>query len=92
MAGTAVLKAKNMSPDKLGFEIYHVVLGAGDTDATITPTDIKWIDFVVVTPMSAASIATGIPYLDTFTPGDATVTIAGANSTSYLVKVVGKVS
>jgi len=92
MAGTAVLKASNYSPDKNGFEIQQAVLGAGDTTVEITPSQIKWIDYVTVTPMSAASAAADVPYLTSFASGATKVTITGANSTQYLVKIEGKIS
>lgn len=92
MAGTAVLKKYDPSPDKLGFEVIRCSIDVLSTTVVVTPTNIKFIEFVTVTPMDAASCATGLPYLTSFTYGDSTVTITGAGTTEYLVKVEGKLS
>ena len=91
MAGTAVLKEYNGAPDKMAFEISQAVLGGADTTVVVTPVAINAIDFVTVTPMDAASCAAALPYLTSFTVGASTVTITGANSTQYLVKIEGRI-
>jgi len=91
MAGTATLKEYKTSPDKLAFEVMNASLGAGDTTVVITPTQISAIHFVTVTPKDATSCAADLPYLTSFTVGDSTVTITGANSTEYLVKIEGTI-
>lgn len=90
MAGTAVLKKYSPSPDKLGYEIIRCSIDGASTTVVVTPTNVQFIEFVTVTPMDAASCAADLPYLTTFTYGDSTVTITGAASTEYLVKVEGK--
>ena len=92
MAGTATLKKYNDSPNKSMFEIIRCSIDGESTTVVVTPTYIDFIEFVTVTPMDAASCAAALPYLTTFAYGDATVTITGANSTEYLVKVEGKIS
>jgi hypothetical protein len=92
MAGTAILKKFNNSPDKTTYEIIRCSIDGASTTVVVTPTLIDFIEFVTVTPMDAASCADDLPYLTTFVYGDATVTITGAASTEYLVKVEGKIA
>lgn len=92
MAGTATLKKFNNSPDKSCFEVIRCSIDGASTTVVVTPTNIDFIEFVTFTPMDAASCAANLPYLTSFTYGDPTVTITGAASTEYLVKVEGKIS
>jgi len=90
MAGPIVtsISQKN-THDNLAWEIFTVVNGAADTTFTITPTAIKAIKNVIVTPTNAAA-ATGVnAYTSSFVPGAATVDVVGLNSSEYLVKIEG---
>lgn len=90
MAGTATLKKYNCSPDKSAYEIIRCSIDGASTTVVVTPTNITFIEFVTVTPMDAASCAADLPYVTSFTYGASTVTITGAASTEYLVKLEGK--
>lgn len=91
MAGTATLKAFVDTKANRAIEVFKAVLGGADTTVVVTPSKITAIEFVSVVAMDAASCAAGIPYLTSFTVGASTVTVTGANSTTYLVKVEGRV-
>ena len=90
MAGTATLKMSADTHANRAIEVCKAVLGAADTTVVVTPSNIKAIEFVDVVPMDAASAAAGVPYLTSFAVGASTVTITGANSMTYLVKVEGR--
>jgi len=94
MAATTLMKFKGGSQDNLAYEVWTASIGAMETECDITPTHIKSVRFVSLEPKDAASAATAIGYLkgSTFVPGMGTLTIVGANSTEYLVKIEGKVA
>ena len=91
MAGTATLKAYVDTKAGRAIEVFKAVLGGADTTVVVTPSKIKAIEFVDVVPMDAASCAAGIPYLTSFAVGNGTVTVTGANSTTFLVKLEGRI-
>lgn len=74
-------------------EVWQVQVAAATTTFTITPTTIKAIYEVEITPMNAAA-ATGITstYLNGFVPGAATAVFICTASSNYLVTVRGTVA
>ncbi len=93
MAATTLLKFGQQDQNDLAVEIIKAEIGPAETECDITPTYLKSIQFVSVQAMDAASAATLIGYLkgSAFVPGQGTCTIVGDNSTTYLVKLEGKV-
>lgn len=90
MAASAVSRVSSDTPVSEAFEIFEVDLDVG-TSVVITPTSIKAITFVDVTPTNAGGAAAGSGYAS-YSYGDPTVTINGANNDTFTVKVIGKVA
>lgn len=92
MAATTLLKFQGEQGKLYAFEIWSCVIGPAETNCDITPTYLSSVEFVTITACDAASAATLIGYLDgsTYVPGGKVVSIVGANSTTYLVKLEGK--
>jgi len=91
MAAAVTSIMRDDTQTKEAYETFSVVLGAADTTAVITPTNIKAIDHVEITPANAAAASNG-GYVTTFAPGSATVTLTSANSTEFFVTVFGRVA
>lgn len=92
MAATAVMKLKGGSPDNLAYEVFTASIGGAETECDITPTYLKSITHVSITPRDAASAATLIGYVKTFVMGAPTVTVVGDNNTEYLVMLEGRIA
>ena len=91
-AATAVSISEADTQMTLAYEVFTAAFGAGDDTVTITPTKIKEILMVQVTPTNAAAAAADVPYISAWVPGGLTCEITGANSGNLLILVVGKVA
>lgn len=91
MAGPALISqvSQNSTPVAVGREVFNIDMN-GATTATITPTLIKAIDAVYVTPTNAAAEGTG--YFDGFLPGSLTTVLTGAATATYVVIIEGSVA
>ena len=92
MAGTATLRYCGENSDGWAYEVYSCALTAPTTAFTITPSKIKSIEFVSVTPTNAAAATAAKGYVTSFVPGGGTVVVTSATSTTYLVKVEGRIA
>lgn len=93
MADVTKVLFQGYSQDNLAYEIWYCEMGAG-TECDITPTYLKSVEFVTISPANAAAAATTIGYMkSTFVPGEeSTVTVVGANNALYFVKLEGKLA
>lgn len=89
---TSVLRYSGVCNDNRGYEVWHCETTAGTTTNVLTPATLKSIDMVTITPMDADAATEDIGYLDTFIPGDATVTIEMKTTAICLVKLEGSIA
>jgi hypothetical protein len=82
------------SPDNLAYEIWTAEVAALGTEVDITPTYLKSVEFVTLTPAEAIAANKSTGYLkSTFVPGEeATVTIVADAGAIFLVKLEGKIA
>lgn len=94
MADTTKVLFQKGSPDNLAYEVWTASMGGAETECDITPTYLKSVEFVTITPTNAAAAATAIGYMkSTYVPGEeSTVTVVGGNNCTYLVKLEGKIA
>ncbi len=89
---TSVLRYSGLTNDNRGYEIWHCNQTAPTTTSVITPSLLKGIDMVTITPMNAAAATAAKGYITTFVPGTTAVTITGVATAMYLAKIEGTVS
>lgn len=92
MAGTATSRYQGINSDGWAYEVFDCALTNPTTSFTITPSKIKSIEFVSVTPTNAAAATAAKGYIASFVPGGGTVVVTSATATTYLVKVEGRIA
>ena len=81
-----------MTNDNRGYEIWYCETTGATTTNAITPSVLKGIEMVTITPMNAAAATAAKGYITSFVPGITTVTVTQTTLCKSLVKLEGTIS
>ena len=89
MAGTPVLRFSGVCNDNMGYEVWDCA-PTGVATTAITPSSLKSIEFVTISPTNATAATAAKGYVTSFVPGAPTVTVTTVTGSTFLCKIEGK--